>query len=443
MDSFSSSVPSFAAQSNAEPITGSTAASEYYSPSQQLQMEASRLVQTHAPTVPAMLHSASTHSFGSGFGSMLPPHGPATAPLPSSAYAETPSTMSAVVEFDNLLASAYQSYLSTPANPLDLASPQFHVARSQTTPSANGPLFAPLDEIRPKDAGLTNDILDQLALADPSLRQSLVHAIVDFIKPTVAYQLVEAVPAPSTSAASTSSASSSFSLFAQAQTLASAAVSLVGEPSAQQTPAMFADTPIFSDSGIPASDGPLMDSLLGLLSPPIADAMTPLAGPLVTDVATPIILGMLDSSAHAKDGAMAAPKDLLRTQDVEDVPLVQALAAPKPVSAKRAREDDDDDEESAEAGAAKRFHCDICNRGFSRQYNMRTHRQTHEPHSVKSRPFSCSHCPRTFTRKHDLVRHQVLHDDSSAFKCSVCSRGFARQDVLERHARAVHKIDAH
>ncbi|KAI9501943.1 hypothetical protein BX070DRAFT_181251, partial [Coemansia spiralis] len=74
-----------------------------------------------------------------------------------------------------------------------------------------------------------------------------------------------------------------------------------------------------------------------------------------------------------------------------------------------------------------------CNRGFSRQYNMRTHRLTHDPRSVAARPHSCKSCRRSFTRKHDLVRHQVLHDDTSAFKCLVCSRGFARADVLDRH----------
>ncbi|KAJ1880332.1 hypothetical protein LPJ57_002312, partial [Coemansia sp. RSA 486] len=446
MDAFDSSVPSTATQSNAEQMFDACASSEYYSPSQQLQMEASRMALNRALTAPVLHQSASNSTFttpllvntnSSSFSSMPPPRGLATAPIPSSVYAEPPS-MNAVVEFDNLLASAYQSYLNTPANPLDLASPHFQIARSQQTPSASRPLFAPLDEIRTKDdAHLTNDLLDQLALNDPSIRQNLVHAIVDFIKPTVAYQLVD-TSAPSTSTSAAAPLSSSSSLLSQAQTLASAAVSLVDEPATQQTPAMFSATPFIGDNGIQTSDGPLMNSLLGLLSPPIADAMTPLVGPLVTDVATPIILGMLDSGLHAKGGAMA-PQDLLETQTAEDMPLANALAIPtKPkCSAKRAREDDEADED---AGSPKRFHCDICNRGFSRQYNMRTHRQTHEPQSVKARPFGCDHCPRTFTRKHDLVRHQVLHDDTSAFKCTICTRGFARQDVLERHARAVHKV---
>ncbi|KAJ2244916.1 hypothetical protein GGI13_006037, partial [Coemansia sp. RSA 455] len=98
---------------------------------------------------------------------------------------------------------------------------------------------------------------------------------------------------------------------------------------------------------------------------------------------------------------------------------------------------------TSEEPAKKRlFYCDICNHGFSRQYNLDKHKLTHDPKSKDARPFSCSHCTRTFTRKHDLLRHQVLHDASDAIKCTKCSRAFARQDVLERHMLAIHKDKA-
>ncbi|KAJ1723700.1 hypothetical protein LPJ53_001981 [Coemansia erecta] len=443
---------------SADPLFGAYTTNEYYSPSQQLQMESLRQTQQPA-SIPALRASSTSRSMpniATGSASSLSQlfdtpllidtsnifstsRGAATAPMPTSLYTETPMS-SAVIEFDNLLASAYESYLNTPANAASLTSPSFCVAQTRTTPRANAPLFAPLDEIKPKDAAnLTDELMDQLALADPAIRQSMVHAIVNYINPSVAYQSVSVPP----NAAPTSFAPS---LLQQAQSLASAAP-LINEAPTQQTPAMFADTPIFSnDAGFAANDAPLLESLLGLISPPVVDAMTPtmmMSPPLTTDVATPIILGMLDSSnSHKPADVAAAPGDLMNTllcEADDDLPLSSTLVAEvssRP-SAKRARESTDDDDD--ESGGAKRFHCDICNRGFSRQYNMRTHRQTHEPQSVKARPFTCAHCPRTFTRKHDLVRHQVLHDDSSSFKCRHCSRGFARLDVLERHARAVHK----
>ncbi|KAJ2809564.1 hypothetical protein H4S07_003196, partial [Coemansia furcata] len=58
----------------------------------------------------------------------------------------------------------------------------------------------------------------------------------------------------------------------------------------------------------------------------------------------------------------------------------------------------------------RRFNCDICNRSFARQYNLKTHRMTHFPEVQASRPFKCPHCIKSFTRKHDLQRHAVLHE---------------------------------
>ncbi|KAJ2787535.1 hypothetical protein GGI15_000666 [Coemansia interrupta] len=445
----------FNSTNSADPIFGAYTTNEYYSPSQQLQMESLRQVQQPA-SIPALRASSTSRSMpniATGSASSLSQlfdtpllidtssifstsRGAATAPMPSSVYTETPMS-SAVIELDNLLASAYESYLNTPANAANLTSPSFSVAQTRTTPTGNAPLFAPLDEIKPKDAAnLTDELLDQLALADPATRQNIVHALVNYINPSVAYQSVSVPP----NGVPTSFAPS---LLQQAQSLASAAP-LISEAPAQQTPAMFADTPIFSnDAGFAANDASTLESLFGLLSPPVVDARTPMLNtPLTTDVATPIILDLLDSSNKRKPHVAAAPQDLVNSLpcEADDLPLSSTLVAQVPVRpcAKRARESSGSDDEDADN--AKRFHCDICNRGFSRQYNMRTHRKTHQPESVKARPFSCAHCTRTFTRKHDLIRHQVLHDDSSAFKCRHCSRGFARLDVMERHARAVHKV---
>ncbi|KAJ1930773.1 hypothetical protein FBU59_006946, partial [Linderina macrospora] len=184
---------------------------------------------------------------------------------------------------------------------------------------------------------------------------------------------------------------------------------------------------------------PLMDSLLGLLSPPASASINT---PLMMDTASPALLELLSPV----NPPMLSPADVFRTphlptideeegDDEDDVPLAAVMNVSSPAqSNKRKREADDGEDDGP-----KKFHCDICNRAFSRQYNMRTHRLTHDPESGASRPFSCDHCHRTFTRKHDLTRHNMLHDDSKAFKCKTCGRGFARLDVLERHARAVHK----
>ncbi|KAJ2691499.1 hypothetical protein H4R19_006352, partial [Coemansia spiralis] len=57
----------------------------------------------------------------------------------------------------------------------------------------------------------------------------------------------------------------------------------------------------------------------------------------------------------------------------------------------------------------RRFNCDVCDRSFARQYNLKTHRLTHFPDLQESRPYKCAHCPKAFTRRHDLQRHAILH----------------------------------
>ncbi|KAJ2785807.1 hypothetical protein H4R18_000353 [Coemansia javaensis] len=309
---------------------------------------------------------------------------------------------------DDALFSAYQGFLDTPSAVLP----------------AGAPLFAPLDEIRSHEAAQTDDLLIQLAAADPEFRQSLVHALVNHINPVVAYEPVVgtaglASPCPALSPADLGLASPG-----------------VAEPQFQWPSSIEADAPF-------------VESLMALFAP---------IGPSTSTPPTPAT-GSASPAALELVSPPFAPADLFRTpmlqtiaeredEDEDDVPLsamvVDAPPAPRRPAAgqKRPREDDDDDGgdggEPARAGD-KRFYCDICNRGFARQFNMRTHRLTHDPKSVAARPHQCNRCSRSFTRKHDLERHQVLHDDSDAFKCGTCGRGFARLDVLERHANALHR----
>ncbi|THH23106.1 hypothetical protein EUX98_g8071 [Antrodiella citrinella] len=63
-----------------------------------------------------------------------------------------------------------------------------------------------------------------------------------------------------------------------------------------------------------------------------------------------------------------------------------------------------------ENDSKKKHICPTCRRAFARQFNLKTHQQTHDPN--RSKPFACKHsgCGRAFSRKHDLTRHQTsLH----------------------------------
>ncbi|KAJ2500626.1 hypothetical protein GGH96_002572 [Coemansia sp. RSA 1972] len=83
----------------------------------------------------------------------------------------------------------------------------------------------------------------------------------------------------------------------------------------------------------------------------------------------------------------------------------------------------------------RRFDCDLCDRSFARQYNLKTHRLTHFPNMHESRPYKCPSCPKAFTRRHDLQRHAVLHERTGKHICEKCLQGFPRKDSLKNHQK--------
>lgn len=87
------------------------------------------------------------------------------------------------------------------------------------------------------------------------------------------------------------------------------------------------------------------------------------------------------------------------------------------------------------------FPCPICSKVFLKQYNLKSHMNSH---SIE-KPFQCSKCPKTFARSHDKKRHELLHNGVKNFKCEGylsdgvtkwgCGKKFARSDALSRHFR--------
>ncbi|KAJ3225773.1 hypothetical protein HK099_006273 [Clydaea vesicula] len=63
----------------------------------------------------------------------------------------------------------------------------------------------------------------------------------------------------------------------------------------------------------------------------------------------------------------------------------------------------------------KSFVCPTCSKTFSRNWNLKTHLDTHIPKDKRNRPCICLHkgCEKRFIRSHDLVRHQITHRKSA------------------------------
>ncbi|KAF5103025.1 hypothetical protein D0Z00_000003 [Geotrichum galactomycetum] len=87
------------------------------------------------------------------------------------------------------------------------------------------------------------------------------------------------------------------------------------------------------------------------------------------------------------------------------------------------------------------FACDMCDKRFTRAYNLRSHKRTH----TNERPYVCSLCPKAFARQHDRKRHEALHSGEKKYECRGvladgvtpwgCGHRFARADALGRHFR--------
>lgn len=84
------------------------------------------------------------------------------------------------------------------------------------------------------------------------------------------------------------------------------------------------------------------------------------------------------------------------------------------------------------------YACRICNKKFTRPYNLKSHLRTH----TNERPYTCSVCGKAFARQHDRKRHEDLHSGEKRFQCRGtladgtewgCGKRFARTDALRRH----------
>lgn len=94
-------------------------------------------------------------------------------------------------------------------------------------------------------------------------------------------------------------------------------------------------------------------------------------------------------------------------------------------------------EDGIEEEARPRYKCSVCDKTFSRPFNLRSHRATHD--GVRS--FACSHvgedgtvCGTAFARRHDLERHvQSRHSNVKLFACKTCGTKCGRNDAFKRH----------
>ncbi|KAL2912671.1 hypothetical protein HK105_207789 [Polyrhizophydium stewartii] len=82
-----------------------------------------------------------------------------------------------------------------------------------------------------------------------------------------------------------------------------------------------------------------------------------------------------------------------------------------------------------------RFPCSLCDRAFTRKYNLEAHLLVHQD----LKPFACGHagCTESFVRKYDLRRHvRTVHEGTVYGPCLGCRRVYSRVDSFRKHVKA-------
>lgn len=93
-----------------------------------------------------------------------------------------------------------------------------------------------------------------------------------------------------------------------------------------------------------------------------------------------------------------------------------------------------------------KFVCPVCERRFSRRFNLRSHERSH----TGEKPFLCrvSGCGQMFVQQSDRTRHEHTQHHGKSFMCGDrvdgrlswgCGRSFRRKDGLLEHHRKTEK----
>ncbi|CAG5133369.1 unnamed protein product [Candidula unifasciata] len=80
----------------------------------------------------------------------------------------------------------------------------------------------------------------------------------------------------------------------------------------------------------------------------------------------------------------------------------------------------------------KRYVCEVCQKAFSSNSDLKTHRRTHSGET----PFKCDYCERSFKQRgHRKLHIQVVHTKEMPYKCDQCDSAFPTRYRYQIHIK--------
>uniref|UniRef100_A0A1Q3F7E9 C2H2-type domain-containing protein n=1 Tax=Culex tarsalis TaxID=7177 RepID=A0A1Q3F7E9_CULTA len=90
-------------------------------------------------------------------------------------------------------------------------------------------------------------------------------------------------------------------------------------------------------------------------------------------------------------------------------------------------------------GAAAKYVCDICARGFRQKSDLVTHQLTHSAEGLEQLKIQCEHCLKWMKNKKSIWTHRRICQSSGPVACDICGKMAPNPEQLKSHKKFMHQ----
>ena len=90
---------------------------------------------------------------------------------------------------------------------------------------------------------------------------------------------------------------------------------------------------------------------------------------------------------------------------------------------------------------SKAFKCKDCNKSFSREENIESHKRVVHGLIKPSQRYTCNECETSYEQKEQIESHiNSVHLNERPYKCNLCEESFFIDSQLKQHLKRTHRI---